>query len=143
MFRQNAHFLLPDTHTYVCVSEGKKCSFSEKFSVLCFLVTSILKFTLSCYYRRLHASVLFYSPRKHQKWKRLSNICRGDKKGTLVWNGSTIEIINYTVSTSRKVSSKVGKKVECSTLCYFGWKVFFLNELPLVRQAIFSLILWT
>ena len=59
MSRQNEHFLLPDTHTYVYVSEGKKCSFFEKFGVLCFLVTSILKFVLSSYYRRLHASVLF------------------------------------------------------------------------------------
>ena len=24
-----------------------------------------------------------FFPRKHQKWKQLSNICRGDKKGTL------------------------------------------------------------
>ena len=28
-----------DTHTYVCVSEGKKCSFFGKFGVLCFLET--------------------------------------------------------------------------------------------------------
>ena len=25
--------LPPDTHTYVCISEGKKCSFFEKFCV--------------------------------------------------------------------------------------------------------------
>ena len=24
-FPKNQHFLLPDTHTYVCVSGGKKC----------------------------------------------------------------------------------------------------------------------
>ena len=143
MFRQNEHFLLPDTHTYLCVSEGKKCSFFEKFGVLCFLVTSILKFALSSYYRRLHASVLFYSPRKHQKWKRLSNVCRGDKKGTLAWNWSAIEIINYTVSTSRKsiVESRQESRMLDTLLLWL--ESFFLNELPLVRQAIFSLILWT
>ena len=28
-FSKNQHFLLPDTHMYVCVSGGKKCSFLE------------------------------------------------------------------------------------------------------------------
>ena len=32
--------------------EGKKCSFFEKFGVLCFLVTSVLRFALSRYHRR-------------------------------------------------------------------------------------------
>ena len=30
-FPKNEHFLPPDTHTYVCVSGGKKCSFFGKF----------------------------------------------------------------------------------------------------------------
>ena len=38
-FPKNEHFLLPDTHTYVCVPGGKKCSFFGKFDVLCFLET--------------------------------------------------------------------------------------------------------
>ena len=38
-FPNNEHFLLPDTHTYVCVPGGKKCSFFGKFDVLCFLET--------------------------------------------------------------------------------------------------------
>ena len=52
------HFLLLDTHTYVCVSGGKKCSFFRKFHVLCFLVTSVLWFTLLSYYRRFNDSSL-------------------------------------------------------------------------------------
>ena len=36
-FPENAHFSPPDTHTYVCVSGGKKYSFFEKLGVLCFL----------------------------------------------------------------------------------------------------------
>ena len=36
-----------------CVSVGKKCSFFEKFGVLCFLVTSFLRFALSPYYRQI------------------------------------------------------------------------------------------
>ena len=36
-FPKNEHLLPPDTHTYVCVSGGKKCWFSEKFGGLCFL----------------------------------------------------------------------------------------------------------
>ena len=38
-FPKNEH-LSPDTHTYVCVLEGKKCSFFGKLGVLCFLVIS-------------------------------------------------------------------------------------------------------
>ena len=49
-FLKNEHFLPPDTHTYVCVSGGKKCSFFGKFGVLCFLETSVLRFALLSYY---------------------------------------------------------------------------------------------
>ena len=45
-------FLPPDTYTYECVSGGKKYSFFGKFDVLCFLVTSVLRFALMLYYRR-------------------------------------------------------------------------------------------
>ena len=45
-FPKNEHFLHLDTHTYVCVSGCKKCSFFEKFSLLCFLETPILRFAL-------------------------------------------------------------------------------------------------
>ena len=51
-FPKNEHFLRPDTHTYVCVSGGKKCSFSGKLDVLCFLGTPVLRFALLPYYRR-------------------------------------------------------------------------------------------
>ena len=57
-FSKIEHFLLPDTYTYVCVSEGKKCLFFGKFGVLCFLVTSVLKFALLPYYRRNENYVL-------------------------------------------------------------------------------------
>ena len=50
----------PDTHTYVCVSGGKKCSFFGKFDMLCFLETPILIFVLLPYYRRNQSSI-FYS----------------------------------------------------------------------------------
>ena len=45
-FPKNEHFLLPDNHTYVCVSEYKKSMFFGKLGVLCFLVTAIFRFTL-------------------------------------------------------------------------------------------------
>ena len=35
-FLKNEHFLPPDTHTYVCLSGGKECSFFGKFGELCF-----------------------------------------------------------------------------------------------------------
>ena len=51
-FPKNEHLLPPDTHTYVCVcvSGGKKCSIVEKFDVLCFLETLVLRFGLLPYY---------------------------------------------------------------------------------------------
>ena len=36
----------PDTHTYVCVSGGKKYLFFKKFGLLYFLVTAALRFEL-------------------------------------------------------------------------------------------------
>ena len=42
----------PLIRTYVCVSGGKKCSFFEKFGVLCFFETPVLRFALLPYYRR-------------------------------------------------------------------------------------------
>ena len=51
-FPKNEHFLLPLTHTYVCVLGGKKCSFYGKFGVLCFLETPVLRLALlPCYWR--------------------------------------------------------------------------------------------
>ena len=37
---------------YVCVTGGNKYLFSEKFHVLCFLETPVLRFALLPYYRR-------------------------------------------------------------------------------------------
>ena len=42
----------PTFLTYVCVSGGKKCSFFEKFGVLCFLETPVLRFALLPYNQR-------------------------------------------------------------------------------------------
>ena len=52
-FPKNEHFLPLDRYTYVCVSGGKKCSFFGKFGVLCFLITSVLRFAILQYYRRI------------------------------------------------------------------------------------------
>ena len=41
------------TIMYVCVSEGKKCSFFGKFGVLCFLEKLVLRFALLPYYPQL------------------------------------------------------------------------------------------
>ena len=51
-FLKNQHFLPPDTHTYVCVLGGKKCSVFGKFGALCFLEISVLRLALLPYYRR-------------------------------------------------------------------------------------------
>ena len=48
-FPKNERFLPPDTHTYVCVSGGKKRSFFGKFGVLlysCYLLFEIRPFAI-------------------------------------------------------------------------------------------------
>ena len=56
-FSKKQTFLPLDTHTYVRVSRGKKCSFFGKFYVLSFLQRPILKFALLPYYRRIISSL--------------------------------------------------------------------------------------
>ena len=43
----------PSKHTYVCVSLRKKCFCFRKFGKLYFLVTTVLRFAVLPYYRRL------------------------------------------------------------------------------------------
>ena len=50
-FLKNKYFLTRDMHTYMLVSDGKKCTFFGIFDVLCFLVTSLLRFPLLPHYR--------------------------------------------------------------------------------------------
>ena len=45
-------FLIPDMHTFVYVSGGKKCLFFGNFGMVCFLETPVLRFALLPYYRR-------------------------------------------------------------------------------------------
>ena len=49
-FPKKRTFLTPDTHSYVYVSGGKKCSFFRK---ICFLATSVLRFVFLPYCRRI------------------------------------------------------------------------------------------
>ena len=51
-FFEKRTFLTPNTHTYVCVSGGKKIPYFGKLNVLCFLITSVLRFAISPYYSR-------------------------------------------------------------------------------------------
>ena len=58
-FPKNEHFLPSDTHTYVCGSGTKKCSFFGKFGVLFFFETPVLRFAFLPYYRRFHYQPVF------------------------------------------------------------------------------------
>ena len=53
-FLENERFLRSNTHRCVCGSRGKECSSSGKFSVLRFLVTSVLRLALLPYYRPIN-----------------------------------------------------------------------------------------
>ena len=62
-FTKTKHAKFPEKQTfltprYMCVSEGKKCSFFEKFEVLCFRETPVLRFALLPYYRRLSLMII-------------------------------------------------------------------------------------
>ena len=45
-------------YMYMCLSGDKKCSFFRKCSVLCFLVTTVLRFVLLPYYRQIVENML-------------------------------------------------------------------------------------
>ena len=45
-FRKTNISYPPNTHTYVCVSGGKKCLFFRNFGKLCFIETPVLRFAL-------------------------------------------------------------------------------------------------
>ena len=51
-FYEKQTFLIPDAHTYMRLSGGKKCSFFGKVGVLCFLETPVLRLALLPYYRQ-------------------------------------------------------------------------------------------
>ena len=54
-FSKNEHFLPPYTHT-CAYKEVRNVRFSKSFSVLCFLVTSVLRFALLSYHWQSHLS---------------------------------------------------------------------------------------
>ena len=82
-FQKHKHFLLPDTHTRVCVSRGKECLFFGNVGVLCFLETPVLSFALLPYSLRilLYIFQIFESRSiNHQKWKGIENrTARGEQ----------------------------------------------------------------
>ena len=58
VFQETKHAKFSEKQTFLSpwyehISGGKKCLFFEKFGVLCFLVTFVLKFALLPYYRRI------------------------------------------------------------------------------------------
>ena len=57
----------PDTHTYVYVSGGMKCSFWGKYGVLCFLLTTVLRLALLSFYQWIRVKDLLGKYRK--SWK--------------------------------------------------------------------------
>ena len=50
--RKQGTSIFPKNEHTLCVSGGTKCSFFEKFDVLCFLETPVLRFSRLPYYRR-------------------------------------------------------------------------------------------
>ena len=75
-FKKKKH---SDTHTYLCISEGKKYQFFAKFCVLSFLETPVLRIILLPYYRQCQRN------------------CKNMRK-----NEKNVELLNF--SLSRRVS---------------------------------------
>ena len=51
-FKKTRHVNISENEHTLCVSGGTKCKFFEKFDVLCFLETPVLRFAPLPYYRR-------------------------------------------------------------------------------------------
>ena len=65
----------------MCVSGGKKCLFSRKFDVLCFLETPILRFALLPYYEQ-HNKYKKYCDMLSRPTKKKKDIMTNDLKGS-------------------------------------------------------------
>ena len=63
-FPKNQHFLPPDKHTCVYVSEVKKCLFFRIFGVPCFLETPVLRFALLPYCQQIDVANSYLPPIK-------------------------------------------------------------------------------
>ena len=113
-FLKHEHFSLPDTHTCVCVSGGKKCSFFGKFGVLCFLVTPVLRFAifliadelvaLLCLLLHFQVDVLI---RSRGVFRTLSN------KDGFYKNSTLLKVVNYFCKTLHLRSLK-GSEYACA-----------------------------
>ena len=57
-FFQKTNISYPDMHMCICVSGGKKCLFFGKFGVLCFLLASVLRFSLLLYCRQIRLCIV-------------------------------------------------------------------------------------
>ena len=89
-FPKIEHFLPPDTHTYVYVSGGKKCSFFGKFGVLYFLETPVFRFALLPYYRRNHKHQNIFFKISIESWQK--KLWRSKFK-TFQWNLDIRDVI--------------------------------------------------
>ena len=154
-FPKTEHFLPPDTHTYVCVSGFKKCLFFEKFGVICFLETPILRFALLSYYRRIlvvaylntwiliGTSLKWYASKIHTCIVNANTLKKTRslfKKWSLnLWwisNKTIIEVENITKGASFKSLLYLSHK---DTQLLFLWQCFLNN---LIRQTLSTDDFW-
>ena len=116
-FPKNEYFLPSVTHTYMCVSGGKKCSLIGKLGVLFFLLTSVLRFVLLPYYWwifNMECTAIIKKRKKLQKW------------------GNNLTYLIYLIRDLKKQISKFWSK------CYFTFKTYpiFLIGVPYKKNLI-------
>ena len=116
-FQKNKHFLPSDTHTYVCVSGGKKCSFFGKLGVLfsCNTRFEIRSFALlpTIYQILLRLSLfppIFWVMRKTQYFFPRDSILSQILVKFVYWKRSWIQMISHLSSLSYINLMKIGPK---------------------------------
>ena len=115
----------PGTHTYVCVSGGKKCSFFGKFGVLRFLDTPVLRFALLPYYRRVIHSIHHMIYDAHGLKRNRLVLCDFSRFA----KSQTTTFFNMSSSCLSRVSKAFG---------YFSSRQFVTRHFQLIIGIIFS-----
>ena len=140
-----------ESRTYVCVSGGKKCSSFRKFGVLCFLETSVLRFTLLSYYRRLSLVIntvngkFFLGAAEMKRYLYVRCLLLYDKRSTC--SKSIVKVIERLMTLICKIGGNaipeiltIDFKQFCQSLLIHGQFLTALSWTDSAIEWIFSLL---
>ena len=140
-----------ESRAYVCVSGGKKCSSFRKFGVLCFLETSVLRFTLLSYYRRLSLVIntvngkFFLGAAEMKRYLYVRCLHLYDQRSTC--SKSTVKVIERLMTLICKIGGNaipeiltIDFKQFCQSLLIHGQFLTALSWTDSAIEWIFSLL---